>query len=186
VSLTPVATCPSLKTTARHDGDEWLVSGQKIWTSYATMAQWIFLLARTSKTERKQHGLTVFLVPMDRPGIEVRPIATMLGPHHLNEVFIDDVQVTEADVLGTVDDGWSMVQEVLAFERLGIARYARCECRCAWRRCWPTNGPFARGAARPLGACRALPPPACWRTAWWRCRTRTAPPTLRATARRHR
>ena len=117
----------SLKTTARRDGDEWLVSGQKIWTSYATMAQWIFLLARTSTTERKQHGLTVFLVPMDRPGIEVRPLATMLGPHHLNEVFIADVRVSEADVLGKIDEGWSMVQEVLAFERLGIARYARCE-----------------------------------------------------------
>ena len=117
----------SLKTTARRDGDEWLVSGQKIWTSYATMAQWIFLLARTSTTERKQHGLTVFLVPMDRPGIEVRPIATMLGPHHLNEVFIDEVRVSRADILGKLDEGWSMVQEVLAFERLGIARYARCE-----------------------------------------------------------
>jgi alkylation response protein AidB-like acyl-CoA dehydrogenase len=69
----------------------------------------------------------VFLVPMDAPGIEVRPIASMLGPHHLNEVFIDNVRVTEADVLGRVGDGWSVVQEVLAFERLGIARYARCE-----------------------------------------------------------
>ena len=117
----------SLQTAARRDGDGWRVSGQKIWTSYATMAQWCFLLARTSRGERKQQGLTIFLVPMDAPGIEVRPIATMLGPHHLNEVFFDDVWVTEADVLGTVDEGWKVVQEVLAFERVGIARYARCE-----------------------------------------------------------
>jgi alkylation response protein AidB-like acyl-CoA dehydrogenase len=117
----------SLRTTARRDGDGWLVSGQKIWTSYATMAQWCFLLARTSKGERKQQGLTIFLVPMDDPAIQVRPIRAMLGPHHLNEVFLDDLRVTEADVLGTVDAGWSIVQDVMAFERVGIARYARCE-----------------------------------------------------------
>ena len=117
----------SLQTAAVRDGDGWRISGQKIWTSYATMAQWCFLLARTSRGERKQNGLTIFLLPMDAPGIEVRPIATMIGPHHLNEVFFDDVWATEADVLGRVDDGWGVVQEVLSFERVGIARYARCE-----------------------------------------------------------
>ncbi len=122
----------SLRTFARPDGDGWLVSGQKIWTSYATMAQWCFLLARTSRigegaTTKKQQGLTIFLVPMDDPAITVRPIGTMLGPHHLNEVFFDDLRVTEADVLGTVDAGWSIVQDVMSFERVGIARYARCE-----------------------------------------------------------
>jgi len=91
------------------------------------MAQWCFLLARTSKGERKQQGLTIFLVPMDDPAIEVRPLRTMLGPHHLNEVFFDNLRVTPADVLGTVDDGWSIVQDVMSFERVGIARYARCE-----------------------------------------------------------
>jgi alkylation response protein AidB-like acyl-CoA dehydrogenase len=103
------------------------VSGQKIWTSYATMAQWCFLLARTSRGHRKQHGITVFLVPMSAAGVEVRPIRSMVGPHHLNEVFFDDLRVTEADVLGQVDEGWNVTQEVLAFERVGIARYARCE-----------------------------------------------------------
>jgi alkylation response protein AidB-like acyl-CoA dehydrogenase len=117
----------SLKTAARRDGDEFRISGQKIWTSYATMAQWCFLLARTSRGEKKQQGLSVFLLPMTAPGIEVRPIPTMLGPHHLNEVFFDDVRATPADVLGPLDGGWSVVQEVLSFERVGIARYARCE-----------------------------------------------------------
>jgi alkylation response protein AidB-like acyl-CoA dehydrogenase len=86
----------SLRTFARPDGDGWLVSGQKIWTSYATMAQWCFLLARTSKAAQreKQQGLTIFLVPMDDPAITVRPIRTMMGPHHLNEVFFDDLRVT--------------------------------------------------------------------------------------------
>jgi alkylation response protein AidB-like acyl-CoA dehydrogenase len=117
----------SLRTAARRDDDGWLISGQKIWTSYATMAQWCFLLARTSKGEKKQQGLTIFLVPMDDPAIQVRPIRAMLGPHHLNEVFFDNLRVTEDDVLGTVDGGWSIVQDVMAFERVGIARYARCE-----------------------------------------------------------
>jgi alkylation response protein AidB-like acyl-CoA dehydrogenase len=122
----------SLRTSATRDGDGWRINGQKIWTSYATMAQWCFLLARTTRvgegaTQKKQHGLTIFLVPMSDPAITVRPIGTMLGPHHLNEVFFDDLRVTEADVLGTVDDGWSIVGDVLAFERVGIARYARCE-----------------------------------------------------------
>lgn len=117
----------SLRTTARPDGDGWLVSGQKIWTSYATMAQWCFLLARTSRGEKKQQGLTIFLVRMDDPAITVRPIRCMMGPHHLNEVFFDSLRVTQADVLGTVDHGWSIVQDVMSFERVGIARYARCE-----------------------------------------------------------
>lgn len=122
----------SLRTSAVRDGDSWVINGQKIWTSYATMAQWCFLLARTSKigkepARKKQHGLTIFLVPMSDPAITVRPIQTMMGPHHLNEVFFDDLRVTDADVLGTVDDGWTVVQSVLAFERVGIARYARCE-----------------------------------------------------------
>ena len=122
----------SLQTAARRDGDGWRITGQKIWTSYATMAQWCFLLARTSRGEKKQQGITVFLVPMDDPAIEVRPIPCMLGPHHLNEVFLDDLWVTEADVLGEVDRGWSVVQEVLAFERVGIARYARVERLLQW------------------------------------------------------
>jgi alkylation response protein AidB-like acyl-CoA dehydrogenase len=117
----------SIQTTARRDGDGWYVTGQKIWTSYATMAQWCFLLTRTSRLEKKQQGLTIFLVPMDDPAIEVRPIASMVGPHHLNEVFINDLWVTEADVLGPLDEGWKVVQEVLAFERVGIARYARAD-----------------------------------------------------------
>ncbi|OLT30843.1 acyl-CoA dehydrogenase [Actinomadura sp. CNU-125] len=117
----------ALRTSARRDGDEWVISGQKVWTSYATMAQWCFLLARTGRRERRQQGLTIFLVPMDAPGVEVRPIDTLMGPHHLNEVFFDDVRVGAGAVLGEAGDGWTVVQEVLSFERVGIARYARCE-----------------------------------------------------------
>jgi len=150
----------SLSTSAHRDGDEWVVTGQKIWTSYATMAQWCFLLARTSKEERKQQGLTVFLVPMSHPAIEVRPIDCMMGPHHLNEVFFDEVRVGDDAVLGTVGDGWSIVQEVLAFERVGIARYARCERLLQWAPAalgdqWAELPPEIRAAwARMLVHCR--------------------------------
>lgn len=117
----------SLRTRAIPHNDGWAVHGQKVWTSYAGMADWIFLLARTDPDASKYKGLTVFLVPMDRPGVEVRPISAILGPHHLNEVFLDGVHVTEEDVLGEVHGGWGLVREALAFERVGIARYARCE-----------------------------------------------------------
>ena len=117
----------SLRTSARPKGDGWAVTGQKIWTSYAQMAQWCFLLARTDSSGPRQQGITVFLLPMSSPGIEVRPIASMLGPHHLNEVFFDEVEIEGNAVLGEVGGGWRVVQEVLAFERVGIARYARCE-----------------------------------------------------------
>ena len=117
----------SLRTAARRDADGWRITGQKIWTSYATMAQWCFLLVRTGKGEKKQQGLSIFLVPMNDPAIEVRPIRSLMGPHHLNEVFFDDLRVTEADLLGPLDGGWSIVQDVMSFERVGIARYARCE-----------------------------------------------------------
>jgi alkylation response protein AidB-like acyl-CoA dehydrogenase len=103
----------------------WRVNGQKIWTSYATMAQWCFLAARTDPSGPKHHGITIFLVPMDRPGIEVRPLQALVGPHHLNEVFFEDVFVAESDVLGAVDEGWSVITAALTHERVGIARYAR-------------------------------------------------------------
>jgi alkylation response protein AidB-like acyl-CoA dehydrogenase len=106
----------------------WRINGQKIWTSYAEMAQWCVLAARVGpKGDRKHEGITMFLVPMDRSGVTVRPIRSMLGRHHLNEVFFDDVDVGSEEVLGDIGDGWSVIRRALAHERVGIARYARCE-----------------------------------------------------------
>ena len=116
----------ALRTRATEDGDGWRISGQKIWTSYAGMAQWCVLAARVGPGERHE-GITMFLVPMDAPGITVRPIRSMLGPHHLNEVFFDEVPVGPDAVLGGTGEGWAVIRKALAHERVGIARYARCE-----------------------------------------------------------
>jgi alkylation response protein AidB-like acyl-CoA dehydrogenase len=116
----------ALRTRATEDGEGWRISGQKIWTSYAGMAQWCVLAARVGPGERHE-GITMFLVPMDAPGITVRPIRSMLGPHHLNEVFFDEVPVGPGAVLGGIGEGWAVIRKALAHERVGIARYARCE-----------------------------------------------------------
>lgn len=118
---------PALSTRATRVDGGWSVTGQKVWTSYARMAQSCFLLARTGAPGDRRDGLTVFLLDMSTPGIDVRPIKAMLGEHHLNEVFFDDVFVPDGEVLGNVGRGWDIVREVLRFERIGIARYARCE-----------------------------------------------------------
>jgi alkylation response protein AidB-like acyl-CoA dehydrogenase len=110
---------------ARQPDGTFLANGQKIWTSYAGLANWCFLAARTAAGLRKQQGITVFLVPMDRAGIGVRPIDSMMGPNHLNEVFFDDVVLEPDEMLGEVDAGWSVIELVLKHERVGIARYAR-------------------------------------------------------------
>lgn len=117
----------SLRTRAVRVEDGWHISGQKVWTSYATMAQWCVLATCTDPEASTSQRLTLFLVPMDRAGVQVRPIPSMLGPHHLNEVFLDDVHVTESDVLGAVGGGWTVMRDALAYERVGIARYARCD-----------------------------------------------------------
>jgi alkylation response protein AidB-like acyl-CoA dehydrogenase len=116
----------ALRTRATPDGDGWRINGQKIWTSYAGMAQWCVLAARVGEGERHE-GITMFLVPMDTPGITVRPIRSMLGHHHLNEVFFDEVWAGPDAVLGGVGEGWAVIRKALAHERVGIARYARCE-----------------------------------------------------------
>lgn len=116
----------ALSTKATPDGEGWRINGQKIWTSYAGMAQWCVLAARVGTGERHE-GITMFLVPMDTEGITVRPIRSMLGPHHLNEVFFDDVWAGPDAVLGGVGEGWEVIRRALAHERVGIARYARCE-----------------------------------------------------------
>lgn len=117
----------SLSTTAQQQGDNWRITGQKIWTSYAASADFCMLAARTSWEARRQDGITLFMIPMERSGIVVRPVASMLGPQHLNEVFLSEVPAEAGDVLGEVGEGWSIIRYILGYERVGIARYARCD-----------------------------------------------------------
>jgi alkylation response protein AidB-like acyl-CoA dehydrogenase len=111
----------ALRTSAKRDGDHYIVNGQKIWTSYAHAADHCFLLVRTNREPNPRHGITVLLVPMDLDGIEVREIPT-LGIHHmLHEVFFDDVKVPVGCRLGAENEGWNLIRSQPAAETLGRA-----------------------------------------------------------------
>jgi alkylation response protein AidB-like acyl-CoA dehydrogenase len=107
----------SLKTTAVLDGDEWVINGQKVWTTQAQFADYCFLLARTDPDVVKQAGISYLLVPMDQPGIEVRPIVQPDGTAEFNEVFFADARCPEANVVGGVNNGWAVANTTLGFER---------------------------------------------------------------------
>ncbi|MGH3371289.1 MAG: acyl-CoA dehydrogenase family protein, partial [Nocardioidaceae bacterium] len=116
----------SLRTRAEDRGDHFVVNGQKLWTSYADApADWCLLLVRTDPAAPKHRGLSVLLVDMTTPGISVRPIDTLAGPHEFNEVVFDDVVVPRQCLLGAQNGGWELIVAGLTFERAGIARYAR-------------------------------------------------------------
>ncbi|MDB5861150.1 MAG: acyl-CoA dehydrogenase [Ramlibacter sp.] len=117
----------SLSTSARLDGDEYVINGQKIWTSHAHEASMIYMLVRTSKEAKKQDGISLILVPMDSKGVTVRPIKTIDGWHHLNEVFFDEVRVSAANLIGEVGKGWTCAKFLLERERLPPANVARLE-----------------------------------------------------------
>jgi alkylation response protein AidB-like acyl-CoA dehydrogenase len=107
------------------DGDEYVVNGQKIWTSGASFSKWIILLTRTDfEVENKHDGITCLLVEMDSPGIEVRPIKNMAGSSHFAEVFFEDVRVPVENRLGDEGKGWAVTVSALAHERSGISEVA--------------------------------------------------------------
>lgn len=111
----------SLKTTARRDGDEYVVNGTKMWTTEAHWADWMHCLVRTSQEDKPQRGISFLLIDMKSPGIEVRPIVTLDGQHHTNQVFLDDVRVPVANLVGEEGDGWKIAKFLLANERVAIA-----------------------------------------------------------------
>jgi alkylation response protein AidB-like acyl-CoA dehydrogenase len=115
----------SLQTSARRDGDEYVINGQKLWTSHAHEANMIYMLVRTSKEAKKQDGISMILVPMNTPGISVRPIRSIDGWHHLNEVFFDEVRVRADNLIGEVGKGWTCAKYLLERERLPPASVAR-------------------------------------------------------------
>jgi alkylation response protein AidB-like acyl-CoA dehydrogenase len=107
----------SVSTSAVLDGDHWVITGQKVWTSLATVADWCFLLARTQPGSRRSAGLSYLLVPMDQPAITVRPIRQLTGTAEFNEVFFDGARTPAQMVVGDVGDGWRVAMATLAIER---------------------------------------------------------------------
>jgi len=111
----------ALGTRAVRDGDEWVVNGQKIWTSLAQFSSYGILIARTDPDAPKHQGITYFVCPMDTPGIEVRPIIEMTGGHTFNEVFLTDVRLPADSVVGDVNRGWSLAKVTLGNERVSLS-----------------------------------------------------------------
>jgi len=114
----------SLRTTARLEGDEYVVEGQKTWTSHAHESDWMYTLVRTSKEAKKQQGISLLLIPLNSPGITIRPIRTIDAWHHVNEVFLDQVRVPVANRIGAEGQGWTYGKFLLERERLGGANIA--------------------------------------------------------------
>lgn len=112
----------SLTTQARRDGDVYVVNGQKLWTSTAHVADWVFALVRTSPTAKKHEGISFLLIDMKTSGIEVRPVRTIDGVHHTNEVFFTDVRVPTANLIGEENKGWNYAKYLLGKERVGVGR----------------------------------------------------------------
>jgi alkylation response protein AidB-like acyl-CoA dehydrogenase len=110
-----------LATRAVLDGDTWVVTGQKIWTSFGHVARFGILIARTDPGAPKHAGITYFICPMDAPGIEVRPIVEMTGAHLFNEVFLDEVRIPAENVVGDVNRGWDLAKVTLSNERVSLS-----------------------------------------------------------------
>jgi alkylation response protein AidB-like acyl-CoA dehydrogenase len=111
----------AVRTRAVLDGHEWRISGQKVWTSDAQYAKWCMLLARTGSVEGRHRSLTYFLVDVDQPGVQVRPLRQMTGESEFNELFLDEAIVPAENVLGGIGDGWKVAMTTLMNERSGLA-----------------------------------------------------------------
>lgn len=129
----------ALRTRAVRDGDDWLVTGQKIWTSHANIADYGLLLTRTDPKVAKHVGLTAFYVDMRSPGIDVRPIKRISGDHAFNEVFFDQVRIPDSQRLGEVGAGWTVALTTLSHERLAIAETSGPSFADVFRMCCDTQ-----------------------------------------------
>ena len=121
----------SLKTQAVRDGDNYIINGQKLWTTNAHRADWMYCLVRTDSTARKQSGISYILIDMKSPGITVRPVVTIDRDHHTNEVFFDNVCVPAKNLVGMENKGWNYAKFLLGNERAGIAKVGLSKARIA-------------------------------------------------------
>ena len=141
----------SLQTRAVEDGDEFVVNGQKVWTSGAQYADWMVLLARTDPEAPKHRGISYFLLDMKTPGVSVRPLVLLNGHSHFNEVFFEDVRIPKANLLGPKNEGWKVAITTLMFERSAaggggggsqirrlaeLAKQVEIDGRPAWQHSW--------------------------------------------------
>ena len=110
----------SLQTKAERDGDTWVINGQKVWTTLAHVSDYGVIIARTDPTVPKHAGISMFVIPMDAPGVEVRPIHQIDGGRHFNEVFFTDVSIPADNLLGDLNNGWNMATAMLMYERVAI------------------------------------------------------------------
>ncbi|WP_326540564.1 acyl-CoA dehydrogenase family protein [Pseudorhodoferax sp.] len=124
----------SLRTRAVRQGEHYIVDGQKIWTSSAHVADWIFALVRTEQSAKKQDGISFLLIDMKSPGVTVRPIVSIDGEHHLNEVFFDAVQVPVTNLIGEEGRGWDCAKYLLVAERTTVASVGTCWERLGYAR----------------------------------------------------
>ena len=113
----------SVRTAARRDGDGWVLNGQKVWTTGAHVSHFMIALVRSEAGSERQQGLSQFVIPMDTPGVSVKPIIDLTGAHEFNEVFFEDVRLPETALLGTEGEGWKQATAELSLERAGPERY---------------------------------------------------------------
>jgi alkylation response protein AidB-like acyl-CoA dehydrogenase len=151
----------SLRTSAVRDGDEYVVNGEKVWTSYANVAEYCFLLVRTDPSTHGSKGISILLVRTDTPGFEIRPIPSVLGTHAIHHMTFLDMRVPVSARLGAENEGWPTVRQALARERIGQPRYARSAANLdrlvAWLddRAEPISDTVRTGIAVARAACEA-------------------------------
>ena len=147
----------ALKTRAVQDGDDWVVTGQKVWTSGAQYSKWCMLVARTDPDAPKHKGLTYFLMDMEQDGVEVVPLRQITGEPEFNELFIDEARIPDANVLGGVGNGWKVALTTLMNERAGLGFFLQVRLRQLLDELIE-EAAGARAARRPAGRRQARRP----------------------------